>query len=137
MTTIRAATDADVDTLVELTASLFEEDAGVHDPNADITWPHREGRSDLESLMASDDALVLAAGHDRVVGMLVGYTTPSSPTRQPVTYAVLRSMYVVPEARRSGVATDLIDRFVEWASERGCEEAHVDHYAANKAASNL
>lgn len=138
MTSIRPATESDLDGLVDLTAALFEEDAGVHDPNADVTWPHREGRADLESLMASDDALVLAASSDgRVVGMLVGYTTSSSPTRQPVTYAILRSMYVVSAARRTGVATDLIDRFVEWARERGCAEAHVDHYAANEGASKL
>ena len=132
------ARPADIEALIELEAALFAEDAGQHDPYSDTTWPHREGREDFEKLIASSDGLVLVArGSGPIVGLLVGYVVRSSPTRQPVEYGILRSLYVAEDARRSGAATVLTERFVEWARGRGCVEAHVDHYAANVAAGEL
>jgi GNAT superfamily N-acetyltransferase len=128
----------DIDALVELQAALFNEDAGQHDPYTDTTWPLREGRRDLETLVASSDALVLAARQsDVIVGLLVGYVAAASPTHQPVTFAVLRTMYVADTARREGVGTRLVEHFLDWARRHGCVEAHVDHYAANAAAAAL
>ena len=128
----------DIDDLIELESGLFAEDAGRHDPHADPTWPRREGRRDFEELLASPDAVLLVArGAAGPVGFLAGSAADASPTRQPVRYAVLRSLYVAPEARRSGAATALIDRFVAWAADRGCVEAVVDHYAANDGAARL
>ena len=61
----------------------------------------------------------------------------ASATRQPLKYAVLRTMYVAERARRQGAAMMLTARFLDWAPKRGCAEAHVDHYAANLAAAAL
>jgi GNAT superfamily N-acetyltransferase len=129
------ATSSEIDVLVDLEAALFLEDAGRHDPYSDPTWPDREGRKDFEDLIASPDGIVLAARTSGdLVGLLAGYATKASPTRQPVEYAVLRTMYIARRARRAGAATMLTDRFLDWARTRGCVEAHVDHYAANHAA---
>lgn len=138
MITVVEAEPSQIDALIELEAALFVEDAGRHDPYSDPSWPHREGREDFEDLIASPDGILLAAcrGSD-VVGLLAGYATKSSPTRQPVEYAVLRTMYVAEDARRQGVAAMLTERFLDWARVRGCAEAHVDHYAANTAAGAL
>lgn len=138
MITIEPATAADIDALIELESALFVEDAGVHDPHADTTWPQREGRQDFEQLLGSAESLVLVAKQDgTAVGFLAGYATRSSPTRQPVEYAVLRSLYVDIAARRLGAARQLSKRFIGWARDRGCVEAHVDHYAANDSAGSL
>jgi len=132
------ATSSEIDSLVELEAALFLEDAGQHDPFSDSTWPAREGRKDFEDLIASPDGIVLAArSSDDIVGLLAGYAAKSSPTRQPVEYAVLRTMYVAERARREGTAMMLTERFLVWARARGCAEAHVDHYAANLGAAAL
>lgn len=138
MALIETAAKNDVDVLITLESALFAEDAGAHDPNADITWPEREGRADFEQLMSSDDCLLLIARDgEQAVGFLAGYHAESSPTRQPVRYAVLRSLYVRADDRRSGAATDLCNHFIEWARENECAEAHVDHYAANASAGRL
>jgi GNAT superfamily N-acetyltransferase len=126
------ASAADVDQLVDLQLALFREDAGVHDRNTDLTWPEREGRHDFERLLADDGSLVLTARDGASVeGFLVGYLMPSSPTRRPVTYAILRSLYVSPTHRGTDAARQLVDQFLSWARDRGCAEAHVDCYAAN------
>jgi len=131
MIVIEPADSDDVDTLVALESKLFVEDAGRHDRFADVTWPEREGHRDFSRLMADTACLVLVARDDsEVVGCLVGYLS-SSPTRQPVTYAVLRSLYIERDRRRQGIGHGLVDRFVSWARHKGCVEAHVESYTAN------
>jgi len=138
MSKVRRAALEDLDALVQLESHLFAEDAGVYEEFADPTWPEREGADDFRRLIGSGDCIVLAAERDEtMVGLLVGYTTASSPTRLPVTYAVLRSLYVLIGHRRCGVAVALIDEFVRWATEKGCVEIHVDSYAANVGAQAL
>ncbi|MEO7369403.1 MAG: GNAT family N-acetyltransferase [Ilumatobacteraceae bacterium] len=117
MIEVLVAALSDIEPLVDLEAALFREDAGPHDPYADTTWPEREGRKDF--------------------GLLAGYATRSSSKRQPIEYAVLRTMYVASAARRQGVAAMLARHFLDWAGQRGCAEAHVDHYAANHGAAEL
>lgn len=138
MTAVDNATESDIEALVALESALFAEDSGVHDPFADISWPERKGREDFLQLLASDRCVLLVArSGSEAVGFLAGYETDSSPTRQPVKYAVLRSLYVSETARRDGVARQLTARFVEWARDCGCVEAHVDHYTANVGAAAL
>jgi GNAT superfamily N-acetyltransferase len=133
--TVAVESEAELDRLVDLEASLFQEDAGRHDRYADVRWPRREGRPDFERLIRDPHALVVVASvDDWVVGHLVAYMAASAPTRQPVTYAVLRSMYVEPVHRNKGAGQMLTERFLAWARLHDCVEAHVDSYSANTGA---
>ena len=138
MFTVEAATADDLDVLVEQGAALFREDAGTYDAFIDFTWSEREGRADFERLIASGDCLALVARDGaNVIGHLVGYTHAASPTRLPVTYANLRSLFVEPSHRRRGVGDQLTRDFIDWARAKGCAEAHVDSYARNEPAQRL
>lgn len=132
---IEPATVDDVDRLVEMEAKLFDEDAAQHDTFVDLSWPQREGRADFMRLLDSPTSVVLVArdGHD-VVGHLVGYISDPTPTRQRVTFAVLRSIYVEADHRHRGVGRALTERFVSWSRAKGCVEAHVASYRANEGA---
>ncbi|MCX6519293.1 MAG: GNAT family N-acetyltransferase [Actinobacteria bacterium] len=135
MITVEPATNHDIARLVELEARLFREDAGRYERFADVTWPGREGHEDFVQLLGNPSALVLRARTDRAtVGFAVGYLQHSSPTRLPVMYGVLRSLYVEPSHRNAGVGSQLIAAFIEWARANGCAEAHVESYAANDGA---
>ena len=132
------ATVADVADVVGLEARLFEEDAGVHDPHADVGWPARDGAEDFADLQADPDAVVLLARADgEAVGLLMAYAATAGATRQPIRYAVLRSMYVAASHRRAGVASALIAEFLGWARRSDCAEARVNHYVTNQAAGDL
>ena len=132
---IEAANADDIDQLVALESKLFREDADRHDKFADVTWPEREGRYDF-TRMLTDSAYLLLVARDRgeMVGHLVGYLSKSSPTRQPVTYSALRSMYVESDSRCHGISHLLTERFVSWSRDNGCVEAHVESYVANDSA---
>ena len=107
----------------------------MHEKSADVTWPEREGRGDFERLLADPSAIVFVARAGKsIVGHAVGYLSQSSPTRLPVTYGVLRSMYVDVRHRDAGVGGLLAETFISWARAQGCAEAHVDAYAANDGA---
>lgn len=135
MISTEPAGGGDIEQLIVLESKLFHEDAGRHDKFADVTWPEREGRGDLTRILA-DPAWLLIVARDggEVVGYLAGYISGSSPTRRPVTYAVLRSLYVEADRRRHGIGHLLTERFVSWARANGCVEAHVDSYVANETA---
>ncbi len=138
MTSVEIATQGDVASLVELESLLFAEDAGVHDPHADVTWPLREGAADFQRLLADDNSVVLVARRDgTVVGHVAGYTARSGSTRQPVIFGVLRSMYVRSNARGAGVGQLLTEAFLDWARDQGCVEVHVDSYFDNATARRL
>jgi ribosomal protein S18 acetylase RimI-like enzyme len=135
MVTVEPATHDDIARLVELEAGLFREDAGRHERFADVTWPEREGHDDFEQLLANPFGLVLVArAGSTVVGHAVGYLSQSSPTRVPVRFGVLRSMFVDVGFRDEGVGSQLVEAFISWASVQGCAEAQVDSYIANEGA---
>jgi ribosomal protein S18 acetylase RimI-like enzyme len=135
MITIKPAGLDEVPAVAALQVALFREDAGVHEPRVDLTWPVREGEQDIAALIARPDCVVLVArdGAD-VVGFLAGYVATASPSRRPHTYAELRSLYVAPAGRRRGAARGLVLEFLAWARHQGCADARVDAYAANQGA---
>jgi ribosomal protein S18 acetylase RimI-like enzyme len=102
-------------------AHLFREDAGVHDPYADTSWPTRAGLAHYTAL-TTDAAclLLLARDGDAVVGYLVGkLSEPSPTTRQPVRFAVLESIHVDADRRGAGFGGALTR--TSWAG-RGSSE---------------
>lgn len=132
MISVDRAGAADVAAVVDLQIALFREDAGVHEALVDLSWPVREGRRDIEHLLALPDAVVLVARDSPdAIGFLVGYLSQASASRVPHSYAVLRSLYAVASHRRRRAAGLLVQEFLSWARERGCVEARVDSYAAN------
>jgi GNAT superfamily N-acetyltransferase len=135
MATVDVARPEDVQALVELVAQLFRDDAGRYGTHVDISWPIREGLDHYTALSANPSWLLLVArDDDMIIGMLVGHVSEPSPTRQPVRFAVLQSLYVETEYRSRGIGGLLTQRFLDWAREHGCVEAIVNAYVANETA---
>ena len=135
MIDVRRAEVMDVSQFVDLQIALFEQDAGIYGSFADLSWPVRQGAADFETLMASASSIVLIAESDEeAIGFLVGYVSEPTPTRAPVNFAILRSLFVAEAQRGQGAGGALCTRFVDWARDVGCVEAHVDAYAANEGA---
>ncbi|HET6742200.1 MAG TPA: GNAT family N-acetyltransferase [Kribbella sp.] len=135
MPTIRVATAADVNQLVESVTNLFRDDAGRHDRFTDITWPQREGFERYGALVGDPAWLQLVAydDQDRGVGHLVGRLSDPTPTRASLA-AVLESIYVMEDVRGQGIGGLLTERFLAWARERRAAFVTVSAYAANEAA---
>ena len=138
MPTTEQASADQIDELIALESLLFAEDAAQHDTFVDTTWPVREGREDFEQLLANPACIVLVDHDDgHLIGFLAGYWTPSSSTRLPVRYAVLRSMFVRAEHRGNGSGSRMTEQFIRWSEANDCVEAHVDSYLANETAQHF
>jgi ribosomal protein S18 acetylase RimI-like enzyme len=78
----------------------------------------RVPREEVESVMAFDGDLVLAAEHD---GQLVGVVLGSYDGRR----GWIQRLAVEPAHRRSGVARSLIDELERRLVERGCRQVNL------------
>jgi GNAT superfamily N-acetyltransferase len=135
--TVKAATRDDIDAVVASAAGLFLEDGGQHDPLMNVGWPAREGAAYYAALVTDRRGLlVLAWDDDRVAGHLAGRLSGPSSI-QTECLAVLESMRVAPDARRSGVGGLLVAHFFAWARQAGARQASVTAYAANETARNF
>ncbi|MEV6899497.1 GNAT family N-acetyltransferase [Amycolatopsis sp. NPDC051372] len=118
--------------LVSSVDALFREDGGRHDDRMDLAWPRREGSAYYTALLTDEDALCLVAqGEHGVAGHLVGRLRRHDSLRPGAVTAILESMRVAAEKRRTGMGTALVERFDEWARNNGADRFEVTAYAAN------
>jgi GNAT superfamily N-acetyltransferase len=135
---VRRAGAADVDALLTVSAGLWAEDAGTHDPEVMNTdWPLQHGRASFEALVDDPDRVGLLADVD---GELGGGLMGSWPELTPFVRqreARLNSLWVLPAHRGLGLGGLLVDAFLDWARERGAPYAVVTAFAANPTAVRL
>jgi ribosomal protein S18 acetylase RimI-like enzyme len=133
--TVRRATVDDLTTVVSLRLALLREHGG----NA----IYRRLRPDAEErarelfraqLQSEDQCTFLADRGPATVGILRCADTPGSPLLFPARYGYLSSVYVVPEARRSGVLRALMAAAENWCRDRGLREMRL-HSAPDNALS--
>ena len=131
---IRKANLADIDAIVELSANLFMEDAGQHDPFMDLDWPLKEGKGYYSGIITGANSLCLVAdAGDQLVGFLTGYIRRDSSMR-PVRMAELESMFVDQAYRKQAVGARLAKNFLEWCRSKGARRVSVTAYWANEGA---
>jgi aminoglycoside 6'-N-acetyltransferase I len=104
--TIRRATEADVATLVALWEA-FEREV----PEPDHRVGDEDNHAEIRALLADGLALLAEEG-----GEAVGFALART---EPPRICYLSDLYVVPGARRRGIANALISEVAAWASERG------------------
>jgi ribosomal protein S18 acetylase RimI-like enzyme len=123
---VRRATVDDLAVVVELRLALLREHAG--------NTVYRRLRPDAEErarelfraqLESADQVTLLAHRGAATVGILRCADTPGSPLLFPARYAYVSSVYVIPDARRSGVLRILLDAAEAWCAARGLGEIRL------------
>lgn len=131
---IRPAELSDLDIIVELNHSLFQEDAGQRDPFTNLGWAHQEGREHFTHRITADDNLCVVAEMDgRIVGYLAGRIGGPSGIRS-IRSADLESIFVVDDVRGRGVGRALAGVFLRWCGEQEAQRVSVTAYASNDGA---
>lgn len=125
---VRAATVADLSTVVELRIALLREHAespvyGRLRTDAE----QRAQRLFATQLTSQNEITYLAFAGDEAnaVGILRCIETAGSPLLLPEKYAYISSVYVRPEHRREGVLKLLLARAEEWSRSRGLAEMRL------------
>jgi ribosomal protein S18 acetylase RimI-like enzyme len=129
---IRRATPDDLDTVLSLRVALLRE-YGEHAIYGRL-------RHDVESrarpvfqqqIAAPDQAIFLADRGHETVGLVRCADVRGSPLLYPDRYCYVTSVFVVPQHRRQGVLSRLMERVEEWALERGLSEMRLHNSTHN------
>ena len=118
----REAKESDFDGWLELRQQLYP-DCSYDQLLSEIKKIYWE-----KSVVGELDYLVLlhVAEDDRVIGFIETSLRPEVPhfTTSPAGY--VESLYVVPEFRGRGIATELVSRSETWVRSKGCMDFYVD-----------
>lgn len=133
--TVRAATPADLDTVVELRLALVREHrANPLYSRVRPDAPIAARRHFAAQLRSSDEVIFLAEHHGRPVGILRCVQVAGIPLVFPSLHGYISSVYVVPEARRQGVLRRLFAEALAWCRARGLDEIRLHNAVENEAA---
>jgi len=92
----------------------------------------------LEGLRKEDENQVLVSEiNARIVGFLTFMKQAGSPLRSKYSRATIEDLYVDEDYRRTGIATELLERCLEYLRSRAVEEVRVNVLANNTTARNL
>ncbi|HEX6535572.1 MAG TPA: GNAT family N-acetyltransferase [Gemmatimonadaceae bacterium] len=133
--TVRVATGRDLPIVVELRLALLREHAGnpLYE-NLRPDAPERARRLFAAQLRSPDEVILLAEREGRVIGILRCLHAASLPLVFPASHGYISSVYVVPEARRQGVLSALLDAALDWCLDRGLTEVRLHNAVENQAA---
>ncbi|MGI9078310.1 MAG: GNAT family N-acetyltransferase [Gemmatimonadaceae bacterium] len=134
--TVRCATEADLAIVTELRLALLREHSsdviyGRVRPNVNAS-ARRLYRAQLGS---RDEVTFLARRGSRTLGILRCVHSRGYPLLLPPEYGYVSSVYVIPEARRSGVLKILLRQAEKWCRDRGLTEMRL-HSGSDNALSN-
>ncbi|MDQ2768837.1 MAG: GNAT family N-acetyltransferase [Gemmatimonadota bacterium] len=133
--TVRAATMADLATVVELRLALLREHSANPiyrrlRPDA----PARASRLFAAQLRCPSEVIFLAENDGVPVGVLRVVASAGLPLLFPAKHGYISSVYVVPNARRHGVLRALFTAAIGWCRERGLREARLHNAVENETA---
>ncbi|HJP79006.1 MAG TPA: GNAT family N-acetyltransferase [Pseudonocardiaceae bacterium] len=112
---IRAAQAGELAAVLALAVAFYAEDG--------FTTPETRLRTHLQALLRTPAARVAVASEGTA---LLGFAvTTTSFGLENGLIAELEDLYVVPSARRRGVARGLIDDSVQWAGALGCAQLEL------------
>lgn len=132
---VRRATVDDLATVVELRVALLREYAGH--PIYGRLRPDAEVRARPvfeQQILAPDQAIFLAAHEGVVAGIVRCADLKGSPLLLPDRYCYITSVYVMPEHRRHGVLSALMEQVEDWARHRGLTEMRLHNSTQNEPA---
>ena len=134
--TIRAATMADLDTVVELRLQLIREST----PNAIYSRVRHDAVARARKLYGSQlqsdrECVFLAERGEEIVGIIRCVESAGSPLLYPERYCYIGSAYVKPELRRRGILRRLLNEAERWCADRGLDEMRL-HTVAESDVSN-
>jgi ribosomal protein S18 acetylase RimI-like enzyme len=136
---IRHADDRDGQLISGFTRAALQamESAGGDPINHDTIFWQQYAENIVASIRHDARLDLLAQTDRRAVGFLAGEIVQPHEVFIGQKIFHIRILYVVPEARRRGIATALVRDALKWALDRGCPEADLNVLFDNEKARQL
>ncbi len=136
---IEEAKIEDLDAITALNHKLCIKENREFDATIDPDYPtSQRGKEGFKEEIENLDSLTLVAkAGDKVIGYLMGGHAEVEDYRTVKNIYEIGSMWVDDKYRGKGIGTKLMDRFEDWARERGATRLKVIASAQNEGAINL
>ena len=134
---IRTTTINDLESILNLNRQLFEfEQQFTNTYNPDWTYSDK-GRDYFKKRLGQDNAICLVAEtNQEIIGYLVSFIdTYSYRSTNPI--CELENMYILPQYRRQGIGTKLVDELKKIAKKKGANRLRVETITQNQVAGSF
>lgn len=133
MQNIRKAKINDGEVIVSYIRSMLKEMAemGGHPVNQNDSFWLSFNKNVLPDIENLDRLFLIADINNRPVGFLEGRTEMRHEVYEPKKSFHIRSVFVNPESRHRGIATNLIKKALNYAAAQGCHEADLNILSNN------
>ena len=129
--TIRAALNADLETLREFEQGVIEAERPF-DPTLNTG---RISYYDIEKMISADDVMLMVAEHElQLIASGYARIEASKPFLKHNRHAYLGCMYVHPGFRGRGINRRIIEALKQWSIKNGISEWRLDVYVENEQA---
>jgi GNAT superfamily N-acetyltransferase len=124
---IRKTRPEDWKVIQRIGVTVFEANK-KYDPDLDMRWPYSKAAIKYYKSIASskENCKLVAEVNNLVVGYLVGGKFTYSYRK--VVYGEIRDMGVLPDYRRKGIGTKLVNEFRKWCKSKGYNRLYVNTY---------
>jgi RimJ/RimL family protein N-acetyltransferase len=129
-TTIRVATDGDIELLLHWSQALHAVERAFE---SQLTYSEEQAREHYLRELQNAQALFLIAEHEaQLAGYLYGYISDGPDYfRTKSKHCVIEVVYLEPDARGKGIAEELVRRCMEWAQAAQASRFVAGIYAMN------
>ncbi|MFA7243919.1 MAG: GNAT family N-acetyltransferase [Patescibacteria group bacterium] len=136
---IQKATIEDLPEVQRLRKKLFEYEKDQFDNRLNTKWSYEEkGIEKLtERIKSPDDIVLLVEKESKNIGILIGSTWADPTIKDHKLVAELSSLYIDEGFRGEGIGSELIEKCIAWAKEKGAERLTLNVAAVNDAALSL
>lgn len=136
---IRHADDRDAQLITGFTRAALQdmESAGGDKINHEKIFWKKYAENIVESIRQGARLYLLAQIDPGIVGFLEGKLVKPQAVFIHQKIFHISIVYVIPESRRRGIATALVQKALAWAWDRGCREADLNVLFTNEKARQL
>lgn len=132
---VRAAQSRDVAFVMELWGKMIEELGKTDEryairPEAEVIWAKWLGTHIREE----NSCVLLAERNDEILGYLIGSLDEAQPIFQHRRHAVITDVFVLPEERRKGAGTRLVEEALSFFKSLGAPHVRVNVLVKGEAA---
>lgn len=136
---IRKATIDDFEQILSLNSKLFLEEKECYDKTLNEEWPESQSAADYYQAVIDEhySCCFVAEANSKVVAHATALIRDSYNCRIPDKHLLINFVYVVPEFRKQGIATSILEAMVEWAKCNDLEIIKINTYSKNEKAQRL
>ena len=130
----------DLKDIQNLNLLLFQKEKEEYDPTFNLNWTFGPEGTDYfsKSLKDNNSCILVARSDKQIIGYLAGKIKMTKNTHRTLeNQAELENMMILAEYRNKQIGTKLVEKFFQWAKDKGIKNIKVIASSKNEPAINF